>query len=132
MKIAIIGATGFVGSGILTEALDRGHEVTAIERNPEKLPDHAGLTPIKADVAERDKLMSAIAGHDVVISAFNPGRDEDGNGVRSIIAAVKQSGGRLVAVGGAGTLEVAPGVNTKIYDEVRARIAQRVGVRPGT
>ncbi len=109
MKIAIIGATGFVGSGILAEALERAHDVTAIVRNPDKLPDHDKLTVAKADVADQDQLAAAIAGHDVVVSAFNPGRDEHGKGVGSIIEAVKRSGGRLVAVGGAGTLEVAPG-----------------------
>ena len=87
-----------------------GHDVTAIGRDLDKLPDHDKLTAVRADVADQEKLASAITGHDVVISAFNPGRDEDGKGVRSIVEAVKQSGvGRLVAVGGAGTLEVAPG-----------------------
>ena len=110
MKIAIIGATGFVGSGILTEALNRGHAVTAIVQNPEKLPSHPKLRPVKAEVADTKGLTSVLAGHDVVISAYNPGKDETGAGRRSIIAAVKQSEvDRLVAVGGAGTLEVAPG-----------------------
>ncbi len=110
MKIAIIGATGFVGSGILTEALNRGHNVTAIVQNPERLPSHPKLRPVKAQVTDTGALTSVLAGHDVVISAFNPGRDETGVGRRSIIAAVKESDvDRLVAVGGAGTLEVAPG-----------------------
>uniref|UniRef100_UPI0015770E86 NAD(P)-dependent oxidoreductase n=1 Tax=Sphingomonas bacterium TaxID=1895847 RepID=UPI0015770E86 len=106
MKIAIIGATGFVGSGILSEALDQGHDVTAIVTSPDKLPRHPRLTAVKGDVGEQDELASAIAGHDAVVSAYNPGRDRDGEGVRSIIAAVRQAGGRLVAVGGSGTLEV--------------------------
>ena len=110
MKIAIIGATGFVGSGILTEALARGHDVTAIVLNPDRLPHHARLTAVKTDVADRAALASAIAGHDVVVSAYNPGRDADGEGTRSIVEAVRQSDvERLVVVGGAGTLEVAPG-----------------------
>lgn len=110
MKIAIIGATGFVGSGIVSESLERGHDVTAIVRNPDKLPTHPKLKGVKTDVAEREKLLSAIAGHDVVISAYNPGGDTDGQGTRSIIEAVNQSDvGRLLVVGGAGTLEVAPG-----------------------
>lgn len=110
MKIAIIGATGFVGSGILTEGLDRGHEVTAIVTNPDKLPSHAKLKPVKADVGNTAELTSLLSGHDIVISAFNPGKDESGAGVRSIIDAVKRSGvERLLVVGGAGTLEVAPG-----------------------
>ena len=116
MKIAIIGATGFVGSGILAEALNRGHDVTAIVPNPDKLPDHDNLTPVKGDVAQRAQLASSIAGHDVVVSAFNPGKDEDGTGTRSIIEAVKKSQvNRLVAVGGAGTLEIAPG--KRLIDE---------------
>lgn len=109
MKIAIIGATGFVGSGILSESLDRGHDVTAIVTNPDRLPTHPSLHGVKADVADREELASLIAGHDVVISAFNPGKDARGTGTRSIIDAVKQTGGRLVVVGGAGSLEVAPG-----------------------
>ena len=109
MKIAIIGATGFVGSGILSESLDRGHEVTAIVTNPEKLPNHPALTPSKTDATDAAALARAVAGHDVVISAFNPGKDPDGKGLHSIIEAVKGVNGRLLAVGGAGTLEVAPG-----------------------
>ncbi len=110
MKIAIIGATGFVGSGILSEALERGHDVTAIERNPGKLAAHPRLTPVKGDATDPDELAALIAGHDLVISAFNPGKDESGKGTRSIIDAVKRSGvDRLLVVGGAGTLEVAPG-----------------------
>ena len=110
MKIAIIGASGFVGSGILSEALNRGHDVTAIVQNPEKLPSHPKLRPVKAQVTDTGALISVLAGHDMVISAFNPGKDESGAGPRSIIAAAKMSGvGRLVVVGGAGTLEVAPG-----------------------
>ena len=110
MKIAIIGATGFVGSGILVEALHRGHDVTAIERNAGKLPAHPKLTPAKGDVTDPNELASLIRGHDLVISAFNPGKDESGKGTRSIIDAVKQSDvERLLVVGGAGTLEVAPG-----------------------
>ena len=110
MKIAIIGASGFVGSGILSESLSRGHDVTAIVTNPDKLPKHAKLTSVKGDVVARAELASRITGHDVVISAYNPGKDANGEGTRSIIEAVKQSGvDRLVSVGGAGTLEIAPG-----------------------
>jgi hypothetical protein len=54
MKIALIGATGFVGSALLKEALDRGHEVTAIVRHPEKLPAHAKLHPHTVDIDNVD------------------------------------------------------------------------------
>jgi uncharacterized protein len=73
VKIALIGATGFVGSAILKEALDRGHEVTAIVRHPETLPPHAKLRPQKGDVYNTDEVARLVAGHHAVISAFNPG-----------------------------------------------------------
>ena len=75
MKVALIGATGFVGSRILNEALDRDHEVTAIVRRTERLPIRAGLTPVKADVLEEDALANLLAGHDAVIAAYNPDQD---------------------------------------------------------
>ncbi len=110
MKIALIGATGLVGSRILSESLDRGHTVTAIVRNPETLSGEAGVTPVKGDVQDTAGLASLVAGHDVVISAFNPGKDETGKGGRSIVDALKTAGvSRLLVVGGAGTLEIAPG-----------------------
>lgn len=111
MKIAIIGATGLVGSKILSESLDRGHDVTAIVRNPERLPTHPKLKPARGDVTSPAELAPLLEEHDAVISAFNPGKDESGTGTRSIIDAVKRSGvERLLVVGGAGTLEIAPGL----------------------
>jgi putative NADH-flavin reductase len=110
VKIAIIGATGLVGTKIVSEALDRGHEVTAIVRNTEGLPTHPKLRAARGDATNPAELASLVAGHDVVISAFNPGKDESGTGPRSIIDAVKRSGvNRLLVVGGAGSLEIAPG-----------------------
>jgi putative NADH-flavin reductase len=110
MKIALIGATGYTGSKILAEALDRGHEVTAIGRENKNLPTHPKLTAKSANVTNDAAIRAAVTGHDVVISAFNPGKDETGHGTRSIVAAVKHAGvKRLVVVGGAGSLEVEPG-----------------------
>lgn len=110
MKIAIIGATGLVGARILSESLDRGHEVTAVVRHPDRLPEHPRLRAAKGDVTRPEELASLVAGHDVVISAFNPGTDESGTGAGSIIDATGRSGvQRLLVVGGAGSLEVAPG-----------------------
>jgi len=110
VKIAIVGATGLVGTRIVSESLDRGHEVTAIIRNPERLPAHPKLRAARGDATRPAELASLVAGHDVVISAFNPGGDEGGTGARSIIDAVKRSGAkRLLVVGGAGSLEIAPG-----------------------
>jgi putative NADH-flavin reductase len=116
MKIAIIGATGFVGSRLLTEALNRNHDVTAIAKDPSALPSASNLHASKLDVTDVDALARALAGHDVVISAFNPGKDPDGSGVAAILAAVRQAKvDRLLVVGGAGTLEIAPG--RRVVDE---------------
>lgn len=106
MKIALIGATGYVGSSILTEALARGHHVSAIVGNAGRLPQHASLSGVKGDATDAAALANMVAGHDVVISAFNPGRDHDGSGTRAIIDGVKLGGvARLLVVGGAGTLQ---------------------------
>ena len=110
MKIALIGATGFVGAKLLTEALDRGHNVTAIVTDPSALPAAATLRASRADATNADALAQAVTGHDVVISAFNPGRDPDGTGTQAIIDGVRRANvARLLVVGGAGTLEIASG-----------------------
>jgi uncharacterized protein len=117
MKVAIIGATGFVGSQVLNEALSRGHEVTAIVRRAERLPVHLHLTAKQADIADTDALAALLAGHDAIIAAFNPDRTMPGDvfermvaGGKAIIEATEKSGvKRLLVVGGAGSLEVAPG-----------------------
>ncbi|KRC12219.1 3-beta hydroxysteroid dehydrogenase [Hydrogenophaga sp. Root209] len=117
MKIALIGGTGFVGSAVLTELLSRGHAVTALARHPEKLVAQAGLEVVKADVADAAQVARAVAGHDAVVSAYNPGWGEAeihrlfGLGYDGILAGTKQAGvKRVLAVGGAGSLEVAPGL----------------------
>jgi len=117
MKIALIGATGYVGAPLLQEALIRGHQVTALVRHPQKLSAHPQLTAVEADVHDSAALAKQLRGHDAVISAFNPGwgvadiREQFIAGSHSIIAASKQAGvKRLLVVGGAGSLYVAPGV----------------------
>ena len=114
MKIAIIGATGFVGSAILNELADRKHEITAIARTPK---DTANVTWIAADVYNIDTLAETLKGHDVVVNAFNPGwtnpniYDDSIRGSKAIQEAVKQSGvKRFITIGGAGSLFVAPGL----------------------
>ena len=110
MKIALIGATGFVGAKILAESLDRDHDVTAVVRDAAALPTVSNLRGVEADATDADALAAAVADHDLVISAFNPGSDPNGTGTQAIIDGVKWSGvDRLLAVGGAGTLEIAPG-----------------------
>jgi putative NADH-flavin reductase len=107
MKIALIGAPGSVGSRVAAEALSRGHQVTGISRHPEKLVSKPGLTPARGDTAEPDALAKVLAGHDAVVSSTR----FQGSDARAQISAVKKSGvKRLLVVGGAGSLEVAPGV----------------------
>ena len=116
-KVVLIGATGFVGSAILDELVQRGHEVTAVVRNVEKLPKNALVKPVKEDVGNEDAIAKLLEGKDAVISAYNPGwnnpniAQETIVNYRHILAAAKKSGiGRLLIVGGAGTLFCAPGV----------------------
>lgn len=105
MRILLIGATGYVGSRLLAETLQRGHEVTAVAKDADKLPVHPNVMAVGLDVTDRSALSKIVSGHDVVISAFNPALDEDGSGTQSIIDGVKQGGvARFLAVGGAGTL----------------------------
>jgi putative NADH-flavin reductase len=117
MKVALLGATGFVGSALLNEALDRGHEVTAIVRHPAKLEKRDRLVAKEGDAYDADRLAALIRGHDALISAFNPGwknpnlYDDQVRGTAAIIAAVKKAGiTRVLWVGGAGGQEVKPGV----------------------
>src|SRR5687768_7328223 len=106
MKIALIGATGQVGSRILDEALARGHQVSAIARNPAPLAPRAGLAALALDVTDGDKLAAALAGHDVAIISVKYSQVDAG----PILAAVKHAGvPRVLVVGGAGSLQVASG-----------------------
>lgn len=117
-NVVLIGASGFVGTAILNELLTRGHKVTAIVRNPQKISTtHPNLIVIKADVSDTNALVDACKGKDAVISAYNPGwtnpniYDEILRNYPLILNAVKQSGvERLLCVGGAGTLFCAPGL----------------------
>jgi putative NADH-flavin reductase len=117
MKVAIIGATGFVGRRVVDEALSRGLQVTAIARQKKDLPENASLTVALGDIADTAWLAKQLSGQDAVISAYNPGWGEDDlyektrRGAQQILSAIAQAGvKRLLVVGGAGSLEVAPGV----------------------
>ena len=110
MKIAIIGATGFVGSKLVKEAADRGLQVTAIARNAEKT-ETPNVTKVSVDVNNVDELSEVLKGQDTVISAYNAGwtnpniYDDFLAGSKAIQEAVKQAGvKRLIMIGGAGSL----------------------------
>jgi len=107
MKIALIGATGNIGAKILDEALNRGHKVTGIVRNLDKLKGRNGLTARQCDLAEEKKLAGLLKEHDAVIVSVR----HDLNDVRHVYAACKSARvKRVLVVGGAASLEVAPGV----------------------
>ena len=113
MKIAIIGATGFVGSKLVKEAADRGLQVTAIARNAEKT-ETGNINKVSVDVNNVDELSEVLKGHDTVISAYNAGWTNPNiyedflAGSRAIQEASKRAGvKRLIVIGGAGSLYTA-------------------------
>jgi uncharacterized protein len=119
MKVAIIGASGFIGSKIVSEALRRGHKVTGIARHPNRVPHRPGLAVVQADVLWRDKLARILQGHNAVISSWNAVRGVTGpwvygryiEGNRAILAAVNKSGvKRFLTVGGAASLKTPQGI----------------------
>lgn len=106
--IALLGITGRAGSRIATELLQRGHTLTGIARNVSKATARPGLTLKAADATDANALAEILQGHDLVVSStpFVGGIDAP-----TLIAAAKQAGvKRVIVVGGAGSLEVAPGV----------------------
>ena len=121
MKVALIGASGFVGAAVLNELVQRGHQVTAIVRNPEKVKPAENVTAVKANVLNEEEVAAAVKEHDVVVNTFNPGwtnpnlYKESLQGSRAIQNGVKKAGvRRLFVVGGAGSLYVAP--DTQLID----------------
>lgn len=117
MRVALIGASGFVGSHLLTELINRNYHVVAIVRSADKVKEkNDKLKVIETDIFDTDKLAETLKGCDVVVSAYNPGwknpniAEETLKGYESILAAAKKSGiKRIQIVGGAGTLYIRPG-----------------------
>jgi uncharacterized protein len=114
MNVVVYGATGNAGSEIVKELLARGHKVTAVARKVDTLKAEPGLTAKADDLSSVDAIAATIKGADAVVSAYAP-PPEDTDAVLGVtereIAAVKKAGvPRLLVVGGAGLLEVAPGV----------------------
>jgi hypothetical protein len=115
MRVVVYGATGNSGREIVKELLARGHEVVAVARNVASVPAQPKLTAKTDDLSNVDTIAATIAGADAVVSAYAPPPDNTDallDVTRRQIEAVKKAGGkaRLIVVGGAGLLEVAPGV----------------------
>lgn len=129
-KVVLIGASGFVGSAILNEALNREFHVTAVVRHPEKIKiENENLTVKKADVSSLDEVCEVCKGADAVISAFNPGwdnpdiYDETIKVYLTIIDGVKKAGvNRFLMVGGAGSLFIAPDLRLVDSGEVPEKL----------
>jgi uncharacterized protein len=112
MKVILYGASGNAGSRILKELQSRGQDVTAVVRNPEKLPAH--VKSLRDDLSDADRIADIIRGADAVVSAYMPPPDDTDQLVavtQRLIDAVRKAGNpRLIVVGGAASLEIAPGV----------------------
>jgi uncharacterized protein len=121
MKVVLYGATGMIGSRILKELLSRGHTVTAVVRDPSKLKAQSNLTIEKGDMLDADGIAKLAWGADVVISSYGPPSGAQGpdpakvgqlaDAARALIAGVRRAGSpRVIMVGGAGSLEISPGL----------------------
>jgi len=107
MKIAVVGASGNTGSRIVAELARRGHAITAIARRPDKIAKLPNVTATRGDVDDQPSLTRLFSGHDIAISSVH---FLDSDPVKLIAAARDSKVGRYLVVGGAGSLEVAPGV----------------------
>lgn len=124
MKVVVLGISGRAGSRIAHELLQRGHQVTGIARQVGDVPAQQGLQVASADVADVERLVPLLAGHDAVISSTR----FVGSDAASLIGAVKAARvPRLLVVGGAGSLDVAPGVALIDTPEFPAAYKQEAG-----
>ena len=113
-KVAVIGATGFVGTQVVKELANRGYFVNALARNTSKIEESENIKAVTVDVYNTSELSEILKGNDAVISAFNPGWTNPNifedflKGAESIEKAVEESGvKRFITVGGAGSLYIA-------------------------
>lgn len=117
MNVLIFGIGGFIGREIAEEAGSRGHFVTAAVRDPSRLTDGVAADEVVAgDVTDASQVTALVAGKDAVLSAIGPGSTGDATIISraadALIAGISDAGGtrRIIFVGGAGTLEISPGV----------------------
>ena len=114
MRLLLSGATGMLGQRILAEAIDRGHEVTAAARDPEHIQEMPVVSLCQGDVLDAESVTRLAEGHDAILSAVGPGHAGDPcflvEAARSLVSAAEHTGVRIIVLGGAGSLEAAPGV----------------------
>jgi putative NADH-flavin reductase len=121
MKVVLYGATGMIGSRILKELLSRGHKVTAVVRDPSKLKAQDNLAIEKGDMLDADNIAKLAWGAEVIVSSYAPPVGPQGpdptkvnqlvDAARALVAGTRRAGSpRLIMVGGAGSLEVSPGL----------------------
>ena len=117
MKVVLYGATGKAGSVILKELVDRGHTVVAAARAPEKVQKLKNVTAVQDDLSNPAKTASIVKDADAIVSAYGPPPDDAGQIIGAtdrLVKGIQQAGGpRLIVVGGAGSLFVAPGVTVR-------------------
>ena len=117
MKVVLYGATGKAGSVILKELVDRGHTVVAAARAPEKVQKLKNVTAVQDDLSNPAKTASIVKDADAIVSAYGPPPDDTGQIIGAtdrLVKGIQQAGGpRLIVVGGAGSLFVAPGVTVR-------------------
>ena len=117
MHVILYGATGKAGSIILKELVDRGHTVTAVARTPAKVRKLQNVDVIQGDLSDPAKIAGIVKGADAVISAYGPPPDKTTEIIGAtdcLVQGIERAGGaRLIVVGGAGSLFVAPGVTLR-------------------
>src|SRR5581483_632046 len=125
LKVVLYGASGMIGSRILAELLNRGHQVTAVVRNPAKITA-SGVRVLKGDVTEPESVAQTAKGADAAISAYGPPKGEESTLSASIHALLEGLPAigikRLIVVGGAGSLEAAPGASTRATPGAASRL----------
>lgn len=123
IRIVVYGGTGNIGQRIVHEALDRGHIVTVVARDPSVMPEKPPqLRVVKGDVLESAEVARTVSGSDVVVSAVSFRKASAGpagftRAGQSLVTALRSLGSRapyLIVVGGAGSLEQPPGVHIEI------------------
>jgi len=131
LRILVYGASGKVGSQVVTEALNRGHSVTAVSRDPSKIQAvNERLTVVRGDLLDPASVVSLVAGQDVVIVSVRGvvGKSKDPRetisyiAAENVVTALREQGddaARYIHVGGSGTLEVKPGV---LYADTLPRV----------